>query len=231
MAIRCIVAGFYAILAFLPLTLARNIAHHGVMRTEILIYDGFDELDGLGPYEVLTSAGFDVALVTHGTTDRVVASHGATIVPHHPLSDLAELVVVPGGGWTKRSPRGSWAEVQRGVLPAALAERHAAGTTIASVCTGAFLVAAAGLLDGRPAATHHDDFDDLDAMGVRVIRDARVVDDGDILSAGGVTSGIDLALWIVEREKGREAAAVVAADLEHRRDDRVWRREEAGNLR
>jgi transcriptional regulator GlxA family with amidase domain len=91
------------------------------------------------------------------------------------------------------------------------------------VCTGAFLVAAAGLLDGRPAITHWNDVDDLEAMGIRVIRDARVVDDGDIITAGGVTSGLDLALWIVEQEKGREAAADVAAEIDHRRNDRIWR--------
>jgi transcriptional regulator GlxA family with amidase domain len=199
----------------------------GVMRTEILIYDGFDELDGFGPYEVLTQGGFDVAFVTHGTTDRVIASGGAIVVPHHPLSDLAELLVIPGGGWTLRRPRGAWAEVQRGVLPPAIAERHAAGVKVASVCTGAFLLAAGGLLDGRPATTHHDDLDDLEGMGVRVIRDARVVDDGDILTAAGVTSGIDLALWLVEQEKGRAAADAVAAEIEHRRDDRVWREAQA----
>lgn len=58
--------------------------------------------------------------------------------------------------------------------------------------------------------------------GIRVIRDARVVDDGDIITAGGVTSGLDLALWIVEQERGREAAADVAAEIEHRRDERIW---------
>jgi transcriptional regulator GlxA family with amidase domain len=217
------VAGFYARSSFLPLTLAANMAHHRAMQTDILIYDGFDQLDAFGPYEVLALAGFDVALVAHGATNRIVSSHGAIIVPNREPSDQAELLVIPGGGWTRRPRQGAWAEVQRDVLPPAIAERHAAGTRVASVCTGAFLVAAGGLLDGRPATTHHDDLDDLDAMGVRVIRDARVVDDGDILSAAGVTSGIDLALWIVEQEKGREAAEAVAAEIEHRRDDRVWR--------
>jgi transcriptional regulator GlxA family with amidase domain len=193
------------------------------MRTEILIYEGFDELDAFGPDEVLGEAGFDVALVTHPATDRIVTARGAIVVPHRQLSDRAELLVVPGGGWTKRPPKGSWAEVQRGVLPPVIAQRHAAGARIASVCTGAFLVAAGGLLEGRPAITHWNDVDDLEAMGVRVIRDARVVDDGDIITAGGVTSGLDLALWIVEQEKGREAADDVAAEIEHRRDERIWR--------
>jgi transcriptional regulator GlxA family with amidase domain len=193
------------------------------MRTEILIYDGIDELDAFGPYEVLAEAGFDVALVTQPATDRITTARGAIVVPDRELSDRAELLVVPGGGWTKRPPKGAWAEVQRGVLPAVIAQRHAAGTRIASVCTGAFLLAAGGLLDGRPAITHWNDVDDLEAMGIRVIRDARVVDDGDIITAGGVTSGIDLALWIVEQEKGRKAADDVAAEIVHRRDERIWR--------
>jgi transcriptional regulator GlxA family with amidase domain len=193
------------------------------MRTEILIFDGIDELDALGPFEVLAEAGFDVALVTHPATDRIVTARGVIVVPDRQLGDRAELLVVPGGGWHLRPPKGAWAEVQRGVLPRAIAKRHAAGARIASVCTGAFLVAAAGLLEGRPAITHWKDVDELEAMGVRVIRDARVVDDGDIITAGGVTSGVDLALWIVEQEKGREAAEDVAAEMEHRRDDRIWR--------
>jgi transcriptional regulator GlxA family with amidase domain len=193
------------------------------MRTEILIYDGIDELDALGPYEVLAEGGFDVALVTHPATDRVVTARGVIVVPHHQLSDRAELLVVPGGGWTRRPPKGAWAEVQRGVLPPVIAQRHAAGARIASVCTGAFLLAAGGLLDGRPAITHWKDVDDLEAMGIRVIRDARVVDDGDIITAAGVTSGLDLALWIVEQQKGPETAADVAAEIEHRRDERIRR--------
>jgi transcriptional regulator GlxA family with amidase domain len=193
------------------------------MRTEILIFDGFDELDAFGPYEVLAEAGFDVAMVTHPATDRITTARGAIVVPHRRLSDRAELLVVPGGGWTRRLPKGAWAEVQRGVLPQAIAQRHAAGTRIASVCTGAFLLAAGGLLEGRPAITHWADVDDLEAMEVRVIRDARVVDDGDIITAGGVTSGLDLALWIVEQEKGREKADEVAAEMVYRRDERIRR--------
>jgi transcriptional regulator GlxA family with amidase domain len=193
------------------------------MRTEILIYDGFDELDVFAPYEVLAGAGFDVALVTHPATDRVATTRGAIVVPDRQLSDRAELLVVPGGGWTGRRPKGAWAEARRGVLPPLIAQRHAAGARIASVCTGAFLVAAGGLLEGRPAITHWKALDELEAMGVRVIRDARVVDDGDIISAGGVTSGLDLALWIVEQEKGREAADDIAAEIEYQRDERIRR--------
>ena len=67
------------------------------MRTEILIFDGIDELDALGPYEVLAEAGFDVALVTHPATDRIATARDAIVVPHRQLSDRAELLVIPGG--------------------------------------------------------------------------------------------------------------------------------------
>jgi transcriptional regulator GlxA family with amidase domain len=85
------------------------------------------------------------------------------------------------------------------------------------------LVAAGGLLDGRPATTHHDDFDDLEGKAAPVIRDARVVDDGDIITSGGVTSGLDLALWLAEKHIGPEVANRAAAGMEYRRDERVWR--------
>lgn len=193
------------------------------MHTEILIYDHFEELDALGPYDVLRKAGFDVALATAEPTDRIVAGNGTIVVPHRDLSERVELLIVPGGPWTKRGPRGTWNEVRRGVLPPVIAARHAAGATVASVCTGAFLLAAGGLLAGRPATTHHDDFDDLEGKAARVIRDVRVVDDGDIITAGGVTAGLDMALWLAEKHAGRELADQVAAELEYRRDERVWR--------
>jgi len=191
------------------------------MRTEILIYDGFDELDAVGPYEVLSNGGFEPRLVTLRDQGRVTASHGLALVPDGTLGADPELLVVPGGGWNTRAEVGAWGEAQRGDIPRALAERHAAGTTIAAVCTGGMIVAAAGLLSGRPAVTHHSALDELAESGARVQRDARVVDDGDILTAGGVTSGLDLALWLVEREKGADVAARVAAEIEHKRHDAV----------
>jgi transcriptional regulator GlxA family with amidase domain len=105
--------------------------------------------------------------------------------------------------------------VQRGVLPAAIAERHAAGTRIGGVCTGAMLMAASGMLRGRPAVTHRSALDDLRQYGAEVHPDARVVDDGDVLTSGGVTSGIDLALRLIELEHGRDAALREAGRIEH----------------
>lgn len=187
----------------------------GMHSVEIVVYDGFDDLDAVGPFEVLAAAGFATALVTLDETPEVTTAHGLRVTPHGTLGAAPELLVVPGGGWGDRASAGAWAEVRRGRLPAAIAERHRAGSTVAAVCTGTMLVAAAGLLAGRPAVTHRVALDDLREAGADVHPEARVVDDGDLLSAGGVTSGIDLALHLVARERGDAAAAAAARRIEH----------------
>ena len=192
------------------------------MDVQIVLFDGFDELDGVGPYEVLSSAGVfgadvSVRTVTLDDVGRVEASHGLRIEPDGRLGE-PDLLVVPGGGWADDGP-GVRDEVEDGRLPEAVAERHRGGTTVASVCTGAMVLAEAGLLDGRPATTHPVAFDDLEAVTDRI--DARVVDDGDVLTAGGVTSGIDLALWLVEREFGETVADDVAENMVYERRGEV----------
>ena len=188
------------------------------MQTEILIYDGFDELDAIGPFEVLSP--LQPRLVTLEPVATVTASHGLMVVPHDALSQAPGLLIVPGGGWVARDEHvGAYAEYLRGAIPAAIAERHARGATIASVCTGAMLLAKTGLLVGRPAVTHHAALDDLRAAGAQVRPEARWVDDGDILTAGGVTSGIDLALHLLERFAGAASAEEMRRVIEHRRID------------
>jgi transcriptional regulator GlxA family with amidase domain len=192
------------------------------MDVEIALFDGVDELDAVGPYEVLDNgrrAGADltVRLVSHEGRDRVTASHGLDVGVDGPLGD-PDLLVVPGGGWSD-GEGGVARVVAAGTLGEAVAELHAAGTTVASVCTGAMVLAEAGLLDDRPATTHHVAHDDLAAVADR--RDARVVDDGDVLTAGGVTSGIDLALHLLDREFGADVADAVARTLEHDRSEDV----------
>jgi len=184
------------------------------MKIEILLFDGFDDLDAFGPFEVFTGAGLHTRLVTAEPREHVVSSGGARIAPHGELSD-PDLVLVPGGGWDDRSGPGVYAETRRGVITAALAAHHAAGRRVGSVCTGAMLLAEAGLLTGRPAITHHGAHDDLRGFGANVIDGARVVDDGDIITAAGVTSGLDLALHVVAGELGEEAALAEAAEIEH----------------
>jgi transcriptional regulator GlxA family with amidase domain len=193
------------------------------LRVGVVIYPGFDELDALGPYEVLRMAapacGWDVQLVSLEGPGEVAASNAAIVHSQARLAERRELVVVPGGGWGRR--QGAFLEAQRGELPDALASLHSQGTTIASVCTGAMLLAAAGLIKGRPAVTHHNVLDELRATGAEVVQ-ARVVDDGDIVTSGGIMSGIDLGLWLLERFWGSELAEQIGQRLEHERVGEVF---------
>ena len=202
------------------------------MEIDILLYDGFDELDGIGPYEVFDYAlGYAgdgderagrVRYVTLDERETVTASHGTRVgidgVLSGPADEAApDLIVVPGGGWSARDESASaWAEAQKGAVPRALEAHHEAGTPIASVCTGSMLLATAGVTDGRRAVTHASAMEELRESGAEVV-DARVVDDGDLLTAGGVTSGLDLALYIVEQEFGAEIADRVATVIEYER--------------
>ncbi|CAI50647.1 PfpI family protease [Natronomonas pharaonis DSM 2160] len=191
------------------------------MNVDILLFDGFDELDAVGPYEVLRLAGRhggDIAarLVTVEGVAAVEARNGLRVRTDGHPDDNADLLLVPGGGWNDSDAPGVRREHERGVVPEFIADRHADGVTVASVCTGAMLLAKAGLLDGRPATTHHTAHEDLSDAGAN-LRTDRFVDDGDVLTAGGITAGFDLALAIVEDHCGADIAAAVATELEYER--------------
>jgi transcriptional regulator GlxA family with amidase domain len=191
------------------------------MDVAVLLFEGFDELDAVAPYEVFQTAAsmgadLDVSMRTLVPDEGVTARHGLTVEPDDVLFGVPDLVVVPGGGWNDRESPGVWSELDGGTLPERLATLHDGGATIASVCTGAMLLAEAGLLDGRPATTHEsaksdlrEDYPDVD------VRDDRYVDDGTVLTAGGVTAGIDLALHVVERECSPGLAEQVADEIEY----------------
>jgi transcriptional regulator GlxA family with amidase domain len=192
------------------------------MKIQILVFDGFDELDAIAPYEVLRmvrAGDWDVSLISAEGLTTVTGNNGLVLsLPSKPAAfGLApDLLIVPGGGWVDKTATGASREVERGIVPTLLEEQYRRGTVIASVCTGAMLLSAAGLLKGRPAITHHSAIEDLRKQGA-LITDARVVDDGDIITAGGITSGIDLALWIIERFRGKETADKITAQLEYTR--------------
>lgn len=199
-----------------------------MIKAQILIFDGFDELDAIAPFEVLQTAaavGADIQaeLVTLAEVPAVATAHGMRVLPHGQLDPHRppDLLIVPGGGWSNRSQQGAWAEAQRGQIPAIIAQMHQTGVLIASVCTGAMLVAAAGLLNQRHAVTHHAAIDDLAASGAQVVK-ARVVDEGDIVTAGGVTSGLDLAIWLLERYFGSTVVQEVEQELEYQRREPLW---------
>jgi transcriptional regulator GlxA family with amidase domain len=181
--------------------------------TVIVVFDGFDDLDAIGPLEVLTEAGFPVRLVSApGTPGHVRSAHGLHIAVPVLGPEAPELAVIPGGGWLHGT--GVRDQTERS-LPGRLAEWHAAGTVIGSVCTGAMLLAAAGLLTGRPAVTNRQALGDLAAAGAEVRAEARVVDDGSVVTSGGPAAGLDFAIHLVSRFAGDEAGQHAAERLEH----------------
>jgi transcriptional regulator GlxA family with amidase domain len=199
------------------------------MRFQILIFNGFDELDAIAPYEVLQNAAQAKAdviaeLVTTDAASEITAAHGLRLRPSRQL-DLQrrpDVLIVPSGGWIDRTPHGARAEAERGVIPKIIKSLHESGTICASVCTGAMLLATAGILKGRPATTNHGAVKDLEDFGAQVIN-ARVVDDGNVVTAAGVTSGLDLGLWLAECFFGSQLAQKIEIQMEYERRGTVWR--------
>jgi transcriptional regulator GlxA family with amidase domain len=193
----------------------------------ILIFDGVAVLDVAGPFEVLSRARlepgvesrnsdeqalFDVFTVAR-TAEPVTATGGLVLVPRHSFADAPriDLLLVPGGFGTR--PLLQDAETVEWIRATAAKAR-----VTASVCTGALLLARAGLLDGRRATTHWGSFGLLASLGkdITIDREARFVDDG-VLTSAGVASGMDLALHVVETVFGREVADETAHYIEYRR--------------
>ncbi|SDF42992.1 DJ-1/PfpI family protein [Lentzea fradiae] len=198
------------------------------MRVHIVVFDGMDDLDVVGPFAVLGMAGraglgVSVRLTAPGDPPHATTRGGLPLHPEPWAPRDADVLLVPGGGYGQGDGAGVRAEIAEGRVPAALADAVRPDLVLASVCTGALLLAAAGVVTGRPCTTHHRAVGDLvEAGGVHV--DARVVDDGDLVTAGGVTSGLDLALWLVERFRGPDAAERVQSALEYERREPLWLR-------
>jgi len=186
---------------------------------EIVVFDGFDDLDAIAPYEVLrTAAGLGAQIATelvgtHGP-GTITTSHGMRIVVDRGPSESADVLLVPGGGYFHGD--GIRTELERRVLPRLVEAAHARGAIVGSICTGAMLLAATGITAGRRATTHRYALDDLRASGAEVV-EGRFVDDGDLVTAAGVTAGIDLALHLVERFADAQIAERVAVEIEHER--------------
>ena len=193
----------------------------------IYVYPEAEVLDFAGPYEVFSTASrvagrrwpgaprpFDVVLIAR-SSGLVRARHGFEVRAMHWISAHPPLdVLVVAGG----VPTAQLAEPQ--VIDwigrcAGLCE------LVASVCTGAFLLGKAGLLDGKPATTHWEDLDELAAMlpGTSVQREVPWVDAGSVVTSAGISAGIDMCLHLVERLVGRELAAATARQMQY-----DWRR-------
>ncbi|MCC5949803.1 MAG: DJ-1/PfpI family protein [Nitriliruptoraceae bacterium] len=188
----------------------------GAVRIAILVFTDAEELDWVGPFEVLTTwASRDprvsVTLVSDDPTP-VRGAKGLRVVPDGTLEDLGdvEVLVIPGG-------RGTDALVADEPLLATLRDRHRSDTLLVSVCTGALVLAAAGLLADRPATTYWAALEELSALEptATVRGDARFVDDGDVVTASGVSAGIDVALHLVARLASPELARTVRRAIQY----------------
>ena len=142
----------------------------------------------------------------------VVATGGLKVVPDHALDDCPSLdvLVVPGGWGTRK-------EMSNDRLIAWIAGRPSRVTTLASVCTGALLLAKAGLLDGRRATTHWKALELMRELfpAVTVVGDRHVVEDGEVITSAGISAGIDLSLRVVARQHGEAIARATARHMEY----------------
>ncbi len=192
------------------------------MRIGILIYSGVDLLDCGGPYEVFLTAGrlaerdgqvapFEVVTIGVGL-GPLVAYGGLGLVPHTTVADAGhvDVLIVPGA----IAIDAVLADPQ---IRGAVATLSANAEITTSICTGAFLLGAQGLLEGRPWTTHWEDIDLLaDTIGdTGATRDVRWVDSGAIVTSGGLSSGIAMALHLVDRFAGRDLAARTARQIEY----------------
>jgi transcriptional regulator GlxA family with amidase domain len=204
---------------------------------QIVLFDGFDPLDVIAPFEVLAAGSevvggeMEVELVSAEGPRPVVSGTRGLVLNATAQLDPAKpgFVIVPGASGPIE---GDADEVDTipvllgrfGETAAAPLMRKALDNpdiTVATVCGGSLALAMAGLLEGRNAITHHLGKDVLDATGVNVV-DARVVDDGDLVSGGGVTSGLDLALHLLQRTYGPRVAIAVERLFEYERRGAVW---------
>lgn len=168
----------------------------------IVLFPGVEELDWVGPWEVL--AGWarawpddEVTVFTVADTDGIITcANGARVLADHTWADVPPFHVQlwPGGP-------GVGPLLGDEVVRARVRGAAEAGALLASVCTGSLVLADAGALDGRPAATYWSSFDQLVALGTGIIArpDERFVDAGDVVTAAGVSAGIDMALHLVGR--------------------------------
>jgi transcriptional regulator GlxA family with amidase domain len=184
----------------------------------IVLFDDVEELDVVGPWEVLAywtrsvpEDGWDVSCLSRQGTP-VRCAKGLTIGAHHSFADAPPLkvLVYPGGQGTR--PQLSDEQQLDWV-------RHQRRTTslMTSVCTGSLVYAAAGILSHRPATTHWGSLDLLARLDptIEVRADERFVDDGDIVTAAGVSAGIDMALHLVSRLAGVERARAVRRGIQY----------------
>jgi transcriptional regulator GlxA family with amidase domain len=191
------------------------------MKIDILVYPGVDELDCIAPMEVLRNASsfgadFTVRLVSIYNEVKIKASHGLVFEADGTFEPgNQDMIIVPGGSWLGKASQGAFAEYEKGHILTLLQKSQRNPKLIfAGACTGSMLLAHAGITGSHRTTTHHSCFEELEKLQVNVVRE-RVVDDGDYISAGGVTSGIDLAFHIIARFASMDTAKKVEDLMEY----------------
>ncbi len=186
------------------------------MRIAIHVFTDAEELDWVGPFEVLQTWALrdetvEVVLVADGP-GPVRCAKGLRVLPDTTWDELGpiDVLVWPGG-------RGTRAQLGQPAVGDRVRALHAGGTLLVSVCTGALILAEAGLLDSRPATSHWSVLDRLAELGTdtEVRGEDRFVDDGDIVTASGVSAGIDVALHLVARLASVEMAREVRRAIQY----------------
>jgi transcriptional regulator GlxA family with amidase domain len=184
----------------------------------VLVFDEVEVLDFCGPFEVFSVTGrredldlFRVYTVAE-RPGAVAARGGLAVLPPFTLADAppADVLVVPGGFGTRR-------EMENPAVVAWVRDAAARAEVVLSVCTGALILARAGVLDGLQATTHYGALDLLERVApeTRVLRDHRIVDNGRIVVSAGVSAGIDAALHVVAKLHGRDRALETARYMEY----------------
>lgn len=180
------------------------------MRIAILIFDKLTALDAVGPYEVLSRLpGAELEFVAKEAGPRRTDTGALALTADRALADLEppDILLIPGGEGNR--PLLEDAEVLDWIRTA-----HASTTWTTSVCTGSLVLAAAGILDGVRATTHWAYRDALAELGAEVVTD-RVVVDGKVVTAAGVSSGIDMALTLAGEIAGPEVAQAIQLGIEY----------------
>ena len=188
-----------------------------MLNVGILIFPGVEELDFVGPFEVLSYLNKVIPestrmLLVSETSDSVKAYNGMRVLPDVTIETCPDLdiLVVPGG-------KGRLIAMKNPRLIQFIKNQVPHARYIASVCTGAFLLAEAGLLTGKKATTYHEVLEDLSVYDVQVVTD-KVVPQGQIITAGGVSSGIELGFYLLRELFGAQTAQQVARKIEYEVD-------------
>lgn len=192
----------------------------------IVLFDEVEVLDFAGPFEVFSVTGrrsvgepFDVFTVAQN--DRVAARNNLLITPTHTFQNCppCSMFLIPGGGGYQPdgTPFGSRREMNNAVMLDWVRQRATVAENVLSVCTGALILAKAGLLENLEATTHYLAMDALRSISplIRVSPDKRWVDNGKVILSAGVAAGIDMSLHLVARMQGAEVARETAAYMQY----------------